>query len=113
MGREISQADFHTVDMRVGTIIQVDDFPQALKPAYQLRIDFGDEVGVLKSSAQITYHYKKDDLIGKQVVGVINFSRKQIASFMSECLVTGFADNEGHIVLTSVERQVPNGAKLI
>ncbi|SJN50353.1 Protein secretion chaperonin CsaA [Sphingobacterium sp. JB170] len=97
----------------MGTIIQVDDFPQAHKPAYQLRIDFGDEVGVLKSSAQITYHYKKDELMGKQVVGVVNFSRKQIASFMSECLITGFADDEGHIVLTAVERQLPNGSKLI
>ncbi|MGO1244519.1 MAG: tRNA-binding protein [Sphingobacterium sp.] len=113
MGREISWEDFHTVDLRVGTIIQVDDFPQAHKPAYQLRIDFGDEVGVLKSSAQITYHYKKDELMGKQVVGVVNFSRKQIASFMSECLITGFADDEGHIVLTAVERQLPNGSKLI
>ncbi|MGO3194143.1 MAG: tRNA-binding protein [Sphingobacterium sp.] len=113
MRREISWEDFHTVDLRVGTIIQVDDFPQAHKPAYQLRIDFGDEVGVLKSSAQITYHYKKDELMGKQVVGVVNFSRKQIASFMSECLITGFADDEGHIVLTAVERQLPNGSKLI
>lgn len=113
MSQEISWNDFQVVDLRVGTIMQVDDFPNARKPAYQLRIDFGNEIGVLKTSAQITHYYTKEVLLGKQVVAVINFPKKQIADFMSECLVTGFADEHGHIVLTAVERALPNGAKLI
>ncbi len=113
MVSEISWEDFQSIDIRVGTIKQVDDFPKARKPAYQLYIDFGEDIGILKSSAQITYHYSKQDLIGKQVVAVVNFPKKQIANFMSECLVTGFADQAGNIILTTVAGQVPNGSKLI
>jgi len=110
---EISWTDFEKVDLRVGTILTVNDFPEARKPAYQLSIDFGKEIGIRKSSAQITAHYTKEELIGKQIVAVINFPKKQIGKFMSECLVTGFADENGDIVLTAVERKVPNGSKLI
>ncbi|TDS14069.1 tRNA-binding protein [Sphingobacterium paludis] len=109
----ISWHDFAKVELRVGTIMEVADFAKARKPAYQLRIDFGDEIGILKSSAQITHHYTKEELIGRQVIAVVNFPRKQIADFMSECLVTGFADEQGHIVLSAVERALPNGAKLL
>jgi tRNA-binding protein len=108
----ITWDDFEKVDLRVGTILEVADFPKARKPAYQLHIDFG-ELGVLKSSAQITVHYKKEDLIGRQIIAVVNFPKKQIANFMSECLVTGFPDEHGDIVLSSIERQVPNGTKLM
>jgi len=110
---EISWADFEKVDLRVGTILDVQDFPAARKPAYQLQIDFGEAIGIRKSSAQITKHYKKEELLGRQIVAVVNFPKKQIGKFMSECLVTGFADENGDIVLTSVERKLPNGAKLI
>ena len=110
---EISWAEFEKVDLRVGTVLEVNDFPEARKPAYQLQIDFGDEIGILKSSAQITKHYKKNELLGRQIVAVVNFPKKQIGKFMSECLVTGFADDNGDIVLTSVERKLPNGAKLM
>jgi tRNA-binding protein len=110
---EISWADFEKVDLRVGTIFDVQDFPAARKPAYQLQIDFGEAIGIRKSSAQITKHYKKEELLGRQIVAVVNFPKKQIGKFMSECLVTGFADANGDIVLTSVERKLPNGAKLI
>lgn len=108
----ISWSDFEKVDLRVGTIIDVFDFPAARKPAYQLLIDFGPEIGLLKSSAQITKHYTKSDLLNRQIVAVINFPKKQIGNFMSECLVTGFADENGDVVLTAVERPVPNGTKL-
>ena len=108
----ISWGDFEKVDLRVGTVLSVEDFPKARRPAYQLTIDFGEEIGILKSSAQITVHYSKTDLIGKQVVAVVNFPKKQIANFMSACLVTGFEDANGDIILTTVERQVPNGSKL-
>lgn len=110
---EISWSDFEKVDLRVGTIVGVTDFPKARKPAYQLTIDFGEELGIKQSSAQITVHYSKEELVGKQIVAVINFPRKQIANFFSECLVTGFADNNGDIILTAVDREVPNGAKLM
>lgn len=110
---EISWSDFEKVDLRVGTILTVADFPKARKPAYQLTIDFGSTIGVKQSSAQITLHYSKDELIGRQVVAVVNFPKKQIANFYSECLVTGFADEDGNIILTTVEKKVPNGARLM
>lgn len=110
---EISWADFEKVELRVGTILDVQDFPAARKPAYQLQIDFGEAIGIRKSSAQITKHYTKEELLGRQILAVVNFPKKQIGKFMSECLVTGFADANGDIVLTSVERKLPNGAKLI
>ncbi|KGE14054.1 tRNA-binding protein [Sphingobacterium deserti] len=113
MEAQISWDDFVKVDLRVGTIIEVADFIKARKPAYQLLIDFGEEIGILKSSAQITHHYTKAELVGRQIIAVINFPRKQIADFMSECLVTGFADEQGDIILSTVERALPNGAKLI
>jgi len=109
---EISWADFEKVELRVGTIVDVADFPRAKKPAYRLKIDFGNEVGIRQSSAQLTKHYRPHELIGRQIIGVVNFPAKQIANFMSECLVTGFADEQGDIVLSTVERRVPNGAKL-
>ncbi len=110
---EISWRDFEKVDLRVGTIVEAKDFPAARKPAYQLLVDFGDTIGLRKSSAQITALYKQEDLIGRQVIAVINFPKKQIGKFMSECLVTGVADEDGNIVLATVERKVPNGTKLI
>jgi tRNA-binding protein len=109
---EISWSDFEKVSLKVGTVLEVLDFPEARKPAFKLKVDFGD-YGVKWSSAQITKHYSKEDLIGRQVVGVLNFPKKQIANFISEFLVTGFLDQEGNIVLAAVERQVPNGSSLI
>ena len=107
----ISWADFEKLELRVGTVLEVHDFPKAIKPAYKLKIDFG-EFGEKWSSAQITKHYTKESLIGKQIVAVINFPEKQIADFMSQCLVTGFADANGDIVLTAVDKPVPNGTKI-
>ncbi len=110
---EITWSDFEKVELRVGTVLAVDEFPEARKPAYKLTIDFGEEIGVRKSSAQITDLYSIDSLIGRQVVAVVNFPKKQIGPFMSECLVTGFARNDGAIVLISPTDAVPNGAKLM
>lgn len=112
MEKLISWDEFEQVDLRVGTILEVADFPKAKRPAYQILVDFGPEIGTRKSSAQITKHYSKEELLGKQVVAVVNFPKKQITNFMSECLVTGFEDENGDIILTTVERGVPNGAKL-
>jgi tRNA-binding protein len=109
---EITWNDFEQVELRVGTILEVADFPEARKPAYKVRVDFG-AYGIRWSSAQITRHYTKEELVGRQIVGVVNFPKKQIASFMSEFLVTGFADEHGDIVLTTVDKPVPNGSKLI
>ena len=109
---EITWGDFEKVELRIGTIIEVFDFPEAHRPAYKLKVDFGD-FGIKMSSAQITKHYKKEVLIGRQITGVINFPKKQIGKFMSEFLVTGFADENGDIVLATVDRKVPNGSKLI
>jgi tRNA-binding protein len=109
---EIAWNDFEKVELRAGTILEVLAFPEARKPAYKLRVDFG-EFGVRMSSAQITKHYNMDELLGKQIVGVINFPKKQIGKFMSEFLVTGFADENGDIVLTALAGVVPNGSKMI
>jgi tRNA-binding protein len=109
---EISWEDFEAVDLRAGTILDVLDFPQARKPAFKVKVDFGI-YGIKWSSAQITKHYSREQLIGRQIIAVTNFPKKQIGPFMSEFLVTGFADNNGDIVLASVEREVPNGSKLI
>ena len=113
MSGSITWGDFEKVELRVGTIVEVDDFLKARNPSYKLWIDFGAPIGILKSSAQITKHYTKMELIGRQVVAVVNFPKKQIADFMSECLVTGFPDADGNIVLTAVERKLPNGARLM
>lgn len=110
--REISWNDFEQVELRVGTIIRVEDFPEARKPAYKVWVDFGPEIGERKSSAQITAHYTREELVGSQIVGVVNFPAKQIGPVRSEFLLTGFADDNGDIVITRPERPVPNGAKL-
>jgi tRNA-binding protein len=109
---QINWLDFEKVDLRVGTILEVDDFPNARKPAFKLLVDFGEEIGHKRSSAQITKHYSKEELVGKQVVAVVNFPVKQIGNFFSEVLVTGFADKNGDIILTVVDKLTPNGAKL-
>lgn len=103
--------DFEKVEMRIGTILEANDFPQARKPAYQLIIDFGAEIGIKKSSAQLTKRYKKEDLVGKQIVAVVNFPKKQIGNFMSECLVLGSVNNDD-IVLLSSDRKVENGLRI-
>lgn len=108
----ISWDDFEKVEMRVGTIIDVQDFPEATNPAFQLKIDFGS-LGEKKSSAQITKLYKKDDLIGKQVIAVTNFPPKQIAHFMSECLVLGVVLGDKEVVLLKPEREVKNGHRVL
>ncbi len=108
----IDWQQFEKVELRVGTIVEASVLEGARKPAYKLLVDFGPEIGQKKSSAQITKHYTAEELPGRQVVAVVNFPRKQIGTFMSECLVTGFADENGDIVLTSVERAVPNGSRL-
>lgn len=108
----ITWNDFEKVELRAGTILEVADFPEARKPAYKLKVDFGP-YGIRQSSAQITKHYTREELPGKQILGVINFPKKQIANFMSEFLVTGLADEGGDIVLTVIDRPVPNGSKLI
>jgi tRNA-binding protein len=108
----ITWNDFEKIELRAGTILEVADFPEARKPAYKLKVDFG-EFGIKWSSAQITSNYTKEELPGRQIAGVINFPNKQIANFMSEFLVTGFADENGSIVLTSIDKPVPNGSKLI
>ena len=108
----ITWHDFEKVELRAGTILEVLDFPEARKPAYKLKVDIG-EFGVRWSSAQITKHYTKEELPGRQIICVVNFPKKQIANFMSEFLVTGFADANGDIVLSAVDKPVPNGSKLI
>ena len=105
--------DFMRVDLRVGTIISVEEFPEARRPAYKLQVDFGDAVGIKKSSAQITELYDRDSLLGRQVLAVVNFPPKQIGPIMSECLVTGFHDANGAVVLTMPTTEVPNGSRLI
>jgi len=109
---EISWDDFQKVELRIGTITAAEDFPEAHRPAWKLSVDFGDEVGVRRASAQITDLYEIEDLVGKQVLGVVNFPPKQIGPFMSECLVTGFVTAEGPVVLAVPDRPVENGLRL-
>ena len=113
MSETISYDDFERVDIRVGTITEARGFPEARKPAYILMIDFGPEIGVKKSSAQITVHYTPDDLVGRQVLGVVNFPPRQIGPVRSEVLTLGFMDANHAVVLAGVDRQVPNGGKLM
>jgi tRNA-binding protein len=108
----ITYDDFARVDIRVGTIVGVDPFPQARKPAYKLRVDFGAPIGVKRSSAQVTVHYKAEDLLGRQVAAVVNFPPRQIGPFISEVLVLGFPDADGAVVLIGPSKNVPNGGKL-
>lgn len=108
----ISWDDFQKVELQVGTIVKVEDFPKARKPAYKLTIDFGPETGIKKSSAQITDLYTKEELVGKQIMGVVNFPPKQIGPFVSECLVTGFVQKDKSVVLAVPERELENGLKL-
>jgi tRNA-binding protein len=108
----ITWNDFEKVELRAGTIVRAEPFPELKKPAIKLWVDFGSSLGIKKSSAQITVHYRPEELIGRQVVAVVNFPPKQIASFMSEVLVTGFSDENGHVILTTIDKKVPDGARL-
>lgn len=113
MSDPISFDDFMAVDIRMGTVVHAEPFPEARKPAIKLRIDFGPDVGEKKSSAQITVHYTPEDLIGRQVMAVVNFPPRQIGPFMSEVLTLGFADAKGDIVLAGPDKPVPNGERLM
>lgn len=112
MTETIDFDEFLKVDVRVGTIIAVEEFPEAHKPAWKMRLDFGDEIGVRKTSAQITVHYTPDDLLGRQVVAVVNFPSRQIGKFMSEVLVLGVPDADGEVVLLKPDLEVPKGGRL-
>jgi tRNA-binding protein len=109
---EIEWADFQKVELRIGTIIDVSDFPKARNPSYIVKVDFGSDIGVKKSSAQITDLYAKDELINKQVVAVVNFPAKQIGPIMSECLITGFHRDDGAVVLAVPDKDIANGVRL-
>lgn len=108
----ISWDDFQKIDIRTGTIIEINDFPKARKPAYKLKIDFGTEMGIKQSSAQITTHYTKDELLNRQVIAVVNFPPKQIADFISECLVLGVYDENKDVILLHPGQTVKNGMKV-
>ena len=108
----ISWEEFNKIDLRAGTIVKSEAFDGLRKPALKLWVDFGPPLGVKKSSAQVTQHYKPEDLVGMQVIGVTNFPPKQISNFVSEVLITGFPDENGHVVLSTIDKPVPNGAKL-
>ena len=108
----ITYDDFRKVDIRVGTIVAVEPYPEARKPAFKLSVDFGPSIGIKRSSAQITRHYALDRLVGRQVAAVVNFPPKQIGKFMSEVLVLGFPDAEGEVVMIGPDRNVPNGGRL-
>ncbi|MBS7255898.1 tRNA-binding protein [Flavobacterium branchiicola] len=109
---DLTWNEFERTDMRVGTIIEVNDFPEARKPAFQLTIDFGSEIGIRKSSAQITKRYTKEDLVNRQIVAVVNFPRKQIGKFMSECLVLGAVGKEGDVILLAPDFKIENGLRI-
>ncbi len=109
---QITFEDFLKLDIRCGTVVEAEPFPEARKPAIKLRVNFGEELGIKKSSAQITDHYSPETLIGRKVMAVVNFPPRQIGPFMSEILVLGFPDAEGKIVLTTPDGDVPNGARL-
>jgi tRNA-binding protein len=111
--RSLTWNEFEQVELRVGTVIDVQDFPEARQPAYKLEIDFGAEIGVKQSSAQITHLYSREELLARQVIAVINFPPKQIGHYMSECLVTGFYNAAGQVILAVPERPVDNGSKLL
>lgn len=109
---DLTWSEFERVEMRVGTIVEVNDFPEARKPAYQLTIDFGSVIGIRKSSAQITQRYAKEVLVGRQIVAVINFPKKQIGKFMSECLVLGAVGEEGDVILLAPDFKIENGLRI-
>jgi tRNA-binding protein len=110
--QEIEWDDFTRVELRVGTVVSAEVFAEARKPAYILQVDFGDEIGLRKSSAQLTDLYQPEDLVGRQVVGVVNFPAKQIGPIKSQCLITGFYRDDGAVVLAVPDQKIPNGAKL-
>jgi tRNA-binding protein len=112
MENNLSWHDFEKTEMRVGTILEVNDFPEARKPAYQLTIDFGEVIGVRKTSAQITKRYSKEDLLHRQIVAVVNFPKKQIGKFMSECLVLGAVGDEGDVILLAPDFKIENGLRI-
>lgn len=112
METPIEWDDFQCIDMRVGTIVSAEVFTKARRPAYILQIDFGPDIGTLKSSAQITDHYAPDNLVGKQVMGVVNFPKKQIGPIMSECLITGFVQDDGGVILAVPDKPAKNGTRL-
>ncbi len=112
MAETIAFSDFLKVDIRVGTVIAAEPYPEARKPAIKLTVDFGPKIGVKRASAQLTRHYTPQSLIGRQVAGVINFPPRQIGRFLSEVLILGFPDDSGEVVLVAVERPVPNGGRL-